>query len=84
MKVLLTNTFKKSIEKIPQKEGKRITDRLRELSEGKQNLDIVKLKNDECYRLRVGSYRVIFEYREIENETAIICLLAIHRKDAYK
>lgn len=84
MKVLLTNTFKKSIEKIPQKEVKRIIERLRELSEGKQNLDIVKLRNDEGYRLRVGNYRVIFEFREIENETAIICLLAIHRKDAYK
>lgn len=84
MKVLLAKTFKKSIKNLPQKEIGKIIEKIKDLSEGKNNLDIVKLKSDEGYRLRIGNYRVIFEYREIENEIAIVCLLVIHRKDAYK
>jgi len=43
MKVLLTNSFKRSIKKLPQKEIERIIEKLKDLSEGKNNLDIVKL-----------------------------------------
>ena len=41
-----------------------------------------KLSNSECtYRIRIGSYRIIYDI--YENENSIIIIRIRHRKDAY-
>lgn len=56
---------------------------MRELKNGSKNLDIKKLKSEhDLYRLRVGSFRVIYS---IEHEKIIIYVVAIgHRREIYQ
>jgi mRNA interferase RelE/StbE len=43
---------------------------------------VVKLENSEKYRIRVGSYRVLYQ---IEDDLLIITLVRVgHRKEVYK
>ena len=45
-------------------------------------MGVKKLKNDTSYRIRVGTYRVIYE---IDDKNKIVTVYKIrHRKDVYK
>lgn len=70
---------KKFIDKQDKKQRERIYNAIKELPNG----DIKKLQNHvEFYRLRVGSYRIIFHW--IENEIIIDVTNADNRGDIYK
>lgn len=89
MRIIPSPHFEKQLEKLPDGLVKRIVTRLNDLAEGKEKLDIKKLKGENDYRLRIGDYRVIFGYSTIvketgENEIVILLQYIFHRKDAYK
>ncbi|HET56315.1 MAG TPA: type II toxin-antitoxin system RelE/ParE family toxin [Ignavibacteria bacterium] len=84
MKVISSQKFEKDLNKFPKITIDRIITKIKDLETGKENLDIRKLKSGSDYRLRVGDYRIIFEYDKLENETVILLHTVIHRKDAYK
>jgi mRNA interferase RelE/StbE len=44
--------------------------------------DIVKLAGSDLYRLRVGSWRVIFEYTD--GGLVVLALRVLNRRDAYR
>ncbi len=52
------------------------------LAAGASNLDIKKMKGYDFYRLRVGSYRII--YQLIDAELCIVIVMVGHRKEVYK
>ena len=60
--------------------SRRIVKKVGELKENPYTKDIIKLKGEEGFRLRVGDYRVIFM---IEKDNIFILKVG-HRKNIYK
>ena len=80
-KVGLKPKAKKDLRRIQKKDAIRIVNALEQF---KDNLsgDVKRLTNyTPEYRLRVGSYRVLFE---VENENEVIVYRIVHRRDAYR
>jgi len=59
MKLISTRHFEKQLDKLPNVIVKRIYNKLNDLVKNTSNMDVKKLKGQNEYRLRLGSYRVI-------------------------
>jgi mRNA interferase RelE/StbE len=72
----LSNQADKFLRKLPSHLSQRIKTKLLELASNpySDKLDIVKLRNRNGYRLRVGDWRVIYE---IQQEVLVIIVLKI-------
>lgn len=83
-KLILLNTSRKSLFKLPKKDQSKILEKLELLENNKQDLlDIKKLKNFKTlYRIRSGDYRII--YSKDDKKKEFIVTLICHRKEAYK
>ena len=69
----------KDLKALPKSDAKKVIEKIRSLEKG-LNGDIKKLTNfSPEYRLRVGSYRVLFE---IEEQRILVYRIK-HRKEAY-
>ena len=69
----------KDLKALPKSDAKKVVEKIRSLEKG-LNGDIKKLTNfTPEYRLRVGSYRVLFE---IEEQRILVYRIK-HRKEAY-
>ncbi len=69
----------KDLKVLPKSDAKKVVEKIRSLEKG-LNGDIKKLTNfSPEYRLRVGSYRVLFE---IEEQRILVYRIK-HRKEAY-
>ena len=78
--------FKKSVAKdlraIPQLDLKRILQRIRTLAEDPRPPGCEKLSGLERYRVRQGTYRIIYE---IEDTRLVVLVVKVaHRKDVYR
>ena len=73
---------RKSLERMDKRVARRIHMKLLQLVEGAENLDLIKLECYSGYRLRCGSYRVVFEV--INRELVIHVVNVDHRKDSYR
>lgn len=78
--------FKKSaikeLNSLPNKEIKRIIQAANLLAEEPRPLNSRKLSASECYRIRVGNYRILYE---IKDNILIVYIIRIaHRKDVYR
>ncbi len=79
-------TFKKSVLKdlrgIPGQDVRRVLKRIDALADNPRAEGCVKLSARECYRVRQGRYRIIYEIRE---EVLIVNVVKIaHRSNVYK
>ena len=78
--------FKKSVAKdlrsIPNKDVKRILNRINSLRENPRAEGCVKLSNQEKYRVRQGVYRIIYEVQD--TELIILVVKVAHRGQVYK
>ena len=78
--------FKKSVAKdlrnIPNKDVKRILNRINSLRENPRAEGCVKLSNQEKYRVRQGVYRIIYEIQD--TELIILVVKVAHRGQVYK
>ena len=78
--------FKKSVAKdlrsIPNKDVKRILNRINSLRENPRSEGCVKLSNQEKYRVRQGVYRIIYEIQD--TELVILVVKVAHRGQVYK
>lgn len=81
MNFRLTKISKKELKKLPLKLQKIILTKILELASISQTNQVKKLENSPYFRLRVGDYRVIFQY---SGRTTILIIHVAHRKDAYR
>ncbi|MFA5074789.1 MAG: type II toxin-antitoxin system RelE/ParE family toxin [Candidatus Babeliales bacterium] len=83
-KVILLNTLRKSLFKLPKKDQSKILEKLESLENNEQDLlDIKKLKNFKTlYKIRSGDYRII--YNKNDNKKEFVVTLICHRKEVYK
>ncbi len=80
--VIIKPSARKDIDKLPDKELKRIVTRLEQLRINPRPIGVQKLSDEEGYRLRSGNYRILFIINDkIKN---IFIFRIKHRKDAYK
>ncbi len=81
--VIYSRSAEKFLDKLNNKDRKRILDKIFKITENEENLDIKFIINgDGEYRLRVGDYRII--YRKYNNILIIEIIKIDHRKDIYK
>jgi mRNA interferase RelE/StbE len=78
--------FRKSVARdlrgLPEKDVARILRRIEALAESPRPPGSEKLAGLERYRLRVGTYRVLYEIED--NIITVIIVKIAHRKDAYR
>lgn len=78
--------FKKSVAKdlrgIPNKDVKRILNRIKALSTEPRPPGSEKLSAQERYRVRQGVYRIIYEIKN--NELIVVVVKVAHRSEVYK
>ena len=81
-RVIIPKPVQKQLNNLPQKIRLRLIAAIRLLEDNPRPDGVKKLRGyDNTYRIRVGSYRVIYE---IEDRKMIVLILSsIHRKDAY-
>lgn len=80
MKIELRRSAIKDLNKITSKDKNRIIKSISSLSDFPASNIKQLAASDYAYRMRVGSYRVLFD---VINDTILIARV-LHRKDAYK
>ena len=81
-KIFIKPSAIKELEKIPEKDLKKITNKILSLEKDPRPVGNEKLSGKELYRFRQGKYRVI--YTIDDQEKKIIIFKIGHRKDVYK
>ncbi|NQT80155.1 MAG: type II toxin-antitoxin system RelE/ParE family toxin [Candidatus Aminicenantes bacterium] len=81
-KIYFKKSVLKDIEKIPNKDLKRIIKKIETLSEDPRPLGHEKLSDQEKYRIRQGNYRIIYS---IQDDKLTIWIIKVgHRRDVYQ
>lgn len=81
-KIIVKPSAQKDLDKLSDKELKRIVSRLEQLKINPRPIGVQKLSDEEGYRLRSGNYRILFIINDkIKN---IFIFRIKHRKDVYK
>jgi mRNA interferase RelE/StbE len=72
----------KELNSIPRKDLQKVIIKIKSLSSDPRPRGCIKLTNREDYRIRVGSYRIIYS---INDDILIIIIIKIgHRKEIYR
>ena len=72
----------KELEKLPKNTNSRITEALLKLADNPRPHGSLKLQGEgDLYRIRVGSYRVIYEIHDAQ--VLVLVVRIRHRQDAY-
>lgn len=72
----------KDISPIPKKDVRKIVKAINGLADNPRPPQSLKLSGEEKYRLRCGSYRVLYE---IHDNILVVCVIKVgHRKEVYK
>ncbi len=72
----------KQLSKIDKNERARIVESIRELAANPRPTGCTKLSGREAWRIRVGSYRVIYEIHD--NRLLVLILTIGHRREVYR
>lgn len=81
-KLLIKPSAVKEIEVIPKKDRARITGKIQELASNPRPHGYEKLSGEEKYRLRQGTYRIVYSIDDSAREVLIVKIG--HRKDVYR
>ncbi len=80
--VLITKSAAKELEAIPEKNRRRIIERIRGLSGEPRPFGVEKLSGDDKYRIRQGNFRILYE---ILNRDLVVTVIRIgDRRDVYR
>lgn len=80
--IIVKPSAQRDLNLYPVREVQRISGRISHLANGPRPFGSQKLSGENSYRLRVGSYRVLYE---VDDGRKVIYIYRIkHRKDAYK
>ena len=81
-KIEIKKSAQKEIKQLPNKELKKVVDKISSLTNEPRPIGSKKLSGDEKYRIRVGNYRVLYS---IEDQILVIYVVKVgHRKDVYQ
>lgn len=81
-KIEIKKSAQKEIKNLPNKELKKVVDKINSLAHEPRPAGCKKLSGEEKYRIRVGSYRVLYS---IEDDVLVIYVVKVgHRKDVYE
>lgn len=81
-KIEFATGVRKDFRKIPKQDATRILKRIERLAENPRPPDSKKLAGDDAMRIRIGTYRVIYE---INDEVVLVLILRVgHRKNVYR
>jgi len=81
-KIYFKKSALKDIEKIPDKDLKRIIKKIETLSEDPRPPGHEKLSDQEKYRIRQGNYRIIYS---IQDDKLTVWIIKVgHRRDVYQ
>ena len=82
-KIDITKSATKDLDRLGEKIIKKVHDLLKDLVDGKPNIDCKKLKGkSDTFRIRTGDFRIIFE--RYKSKITILVIEVTLRKDAYK
>lgn len=88
MLVILSKQAKKFIEKQDKKAKERLKYAINDLESDTPKGDILRMTNTHTYRVRVGDYRIIFEYRNGKINIEVIDYIYVtkinNRGEVYK
>lgn len=81
-KIEIKKSAQKELKSLPNKELKKVIEKISSLATNPRPAGCKKLSGDEKYRIRVGNYRVLYS---IEDDILTIFIVkAGHRKDVYE
>jgi mRNA interferase RelE/StbE len=72
----------RDLRRIPPREVRRIVQRIGSLSDDPRPPGCEKLSGQERYRMRVGTYRILYEI--IDTDVTVVVVKVGHRKDVYR
>ena len=79
-------SFKKSVAKdfraIPKQDIKRLIQCLESLQKNPRAAGCLKLAGSECYRVRQGNYRIVYEIQD--QQLVVLVIKVAHRRDVYR
>jgi len=81
-KILIKSSAAKELDKIPQKDIKRITNKILALATNPRPSGCEKLSAQERYRVRQGNYRIVYSIDDIELMVSVVKIG--HRRDVYR
>ena len=81
-KLLIKPSAVKEIEAIPQKDRRRIVKRIQGLPENPRPPGCEKLSGEEKYRVRQGSYRIVYGIDDQAHEVLVVKVG--HRREVYR
>ncbi len=81
-KIVLVKSAVKELESVSGKTHDRIVEHLRQLEENPRMFGAEKLTAREAYKLRVGSYRIIYKINDSRQEVEV--LVVEDRRQVYK
>ncbi len=82
MKILITKKATKELDKIPDSLAKKIVDNILTLKTNPFPLNSKKLQNHDSFRLRIGSFRVIYSINKSKKEITVLRIA--DRKTIYR
>ncbi len=81
-RITVKQSVSKDLRKISQKDVNRILAAIQALAENPRPPQSKKLSGQERYRLRQGSYRILYS---IEDENLVVCVVKVgNRRDVYR
>ena len=81
-RLLVRKSVSKDLKSIPKKDVRRILSAIQSLGDDPRPPGTKKLSGQERYRLRQGSYRILYE---IEDDRLIVCVVRVgDRRDVYR
>jgi len=80
--ILLKDSVRKDLDSIPGNDLRRIIERIGSLAENPRPVGCEKLSGQERYRIRQGSYRIIYSIQDAE--LTIWVIKVGHRREVYR
>ena len=81
-KLLIKPSAAKELEALPKKDRQRLVARMRKLSNAPRPPGCEKLSGHDLYRVRQGSYRVLYSIHD--TDATVVIIMIGHRREVYR
>ncbi len=80
--LVIKKSAERELRKVPKEDMRRITDRIRELTQNPRPVGNEKLSGQDRYRVRQGDYRIVYA---VDDERRVVEVVKIgHRREVYR